>query len=57
MDLNCGCPQRWAQQEGIGACLINKPQLVFDVVRQTRNRIADPDFTVSVKIRVHKDIR
>ncbi|XP_043197733.1 tRNA-dihydrouridine(20a/20b) synthase [NAD(P)+]-like [Amphibalanus amphitrite] len=57
VDLNCGCPQRWAQQEGIGACLINKPQLVFDVVRQTRNRIADTDFTISVKIRVHKDIR
>ncbi|XP_037092084.1 tRNA-dihydrouridine(20a/20b) synthase [NAD(P)+]-like isoform X2 [Pollicipes pollicipes] len=57
VDLNCGCPQRWAQQEGIGACLIHKPQLVYDIVRQTRNRIPDNDFTVSVKIRVHKDVR
>ena len=25
VDLNCGCPQRWAAKEGIGACLINNP--------------------------------
>ena len=37
VDLNCGCPQRWALQEGIGACLIDKPQFVFDLVKQVRN--------------------
>jgi tRNA-dihydrouridine synthase 4 len=57
VDLNCGCPQRWAMKEGIGACLIDKPEFVADVVRQTRARISDPDFSVSVKIRVHPDIR
>jgi len=57
VDLNCGCPQRWALQDGIGASLINKPQLVHDMVRQTRNRIPDTEFTVSVKIRVHQDTR
>ncbi|KAL4226452.1 tRNA-dihydrouridine(20a/20b) synthase [NAD(P)+]-like protein [Mactra antiquata] len=57
VDLNCGCPQRWALQEGYGACLINKTQLVHDMVRQTRNRVNDPNFTVSVKIRIHDDIR
>jgi tRNA-dihydrouridine synthase 4 len=57
IDLNCGCPQRWAVKEGIGACLIDKPEFVADVVRQTRAKISDPTFSVSVKIRVHSDIR
>ena len=30
VDLNCGCPQGWAQKEGIGACLINNPVFVSD---------------------------
>lgn len=57
VDLNCGCPQRWAMQEGYGACLIRKPELVHNMVRQTRNRVENPDFTVSVKIRIHKDLK
>lgn len=57
VDLNCGCPQRWAMQEGYGACLINKPELLRDVVLQTRNRIPAGDFSVSIKIRIHPDIR
>uniref|UniRef100_A0A673VL68 Dihydrouridine synthase 4-like (S. cerevisiae) n=1 Tax=Salmo trutta TaxID=8032 RepID=A0A673VL68_SALTR len=31
VDLNCGCPQRWAMSEGYGAFLINKPELVKDM--------------------------
>lgn len=46
-----------AMNEGYGACLINKPELVRDVVLQTRNRIAAADFSVSVKIRIHPDVR
>lgn len=56
-DLNCGCPQKWAMAEGYGACLINNPQLLRDVVLQTRNRIPNNDFSVSIKIRIHPDIR
>ncbi|XP_064417532.1 tRNA-dihydrouridine(20a/20b) synthase [NAD(P)+]-like isoform X2 [Latimeria chalumnae] len=56
VDLNCGCPQRWAMAEGYGACLINKPELVRDMVRQIRNQVEDPNFSVSIKIRIHKDI-
>ena len=58
VDLKCGCPQRWAQKKGIGACLINNPEFVCvcDVVRQTRARVSDPKFSVSVKIRIHDDI-
>jgi len=57
VDLNCGCPQKWAAQEGIGACLIEKPEFVADAVKQTRMKVSDPKFSVSVKIRIHDDIR
>lgn len=56
VDLNCGCPQRWALKDGYGADLLTKPQLVKDLVSQVRNRIPKP-FTVSVKIRILKDIK
>ncbi|XP_068759376.1 tRNA-dihydrouridine(20a/20b) synthase [NAD(P)+]-like [Montipora capricornis] len=54
-DLNCGCPQRWALQEGYGAKLINNPELIKDIVRQTMYRI--PGLPVSIKIRIHENIR
>lgn len=57
VDLNCGCPQRWAVAEGYGACLINKPELLRDMLRQVRNQIENPNFSVSIKIRIHKDIK
>ncbi|XP_029472768.1 tRNA-dihydrouridine(20a/20b) synthase [NAD(P)+]-like isoform X2 [Rhinatrema bivittatum] len=56
IDLNCGCPQRWAMAEGYGACLINKPELVQDMVRQVRNQVENPNFAVSIKIRIHDDL-
>lgn len=55
VDLNCGCPQRWAMKEGYGADLLRKPELVKDLIYQIRNRIPGP-FTVSVKIRLLKDM-
>ncbi|CAL7937850.1 unnamed protein product [Xylocopa violacea] len=55
VDLNCGCPQRWAIKEGYGVDLLRKPNLVKDLIYQVRNRISHP-FTVSVKIRLLKDI-
>ena len=56
MDLNCGCPQRWAINEGYGCDLLKKPWLIKDLVSQVRNRIGKP-FTVSVKIRLLPDIK
>lgn len=56
VDLNCGCPQGWALKEGIGASLIDKPDFVSDLVRQTRNQTRD-DLLVSVKIRIHSDYK
>ncbi|XP_046985235.1 tRNA-dihydrouridine(20a/20b) synthase [NAD(P)+]-like [Schistocerca americana] len=56
VDLNCGCPQRWAISECVGAYLLDKPQLVKDMVLQVRNRIPHP-YSVSAKIRIKHDIR
>ncbi|XP_043289064.1 tRNA-dihydrouridine(20a/20b) synthase [NAD(P)+]-like isoform X2 [Venturia canescens] len=56
VDLNCGCPQRWAMKSGYGCDLLTKPQLVKDMVMQVRNRIPG-SFTVSVKIRLLDNIR
>lgn len=42
-------------QEGYGADLLRKPELVKDLVYQVRNRIPRP-FTISAKIRLLKDI-
>ena len=46
---------RWAMQEGYGAKLIRTPALIKDIVRQTVGRI--PGFPVSIKIRIHDDLR
>lgn len=54
IDLNCGCPQKWAYQEGIGCALLRKPELVHDLVRTTKSRLGW-NFPVSVKIRVDDD--
>ncbi|XP_063304179.1 tRNA-dihydrouridine(20a/20b) synthase [NAD(P)+]-like [Pelobates fuscus] len=56
IDVNCGCPQRWAMSEGYGACLINKPELVSDMVKTVHNQVENPSFSVSIKIRIHSDI-
>ncbi|XP_066905392.1 tRNA-dihydrouridine(20a/20b) synthase [NAD(P)+]-like isoform X2 [Halyomorpha halys] len=56
VDLNCGCPQRWAMTEGYGAELLSNPQLIKEMVQQVRNSISKP-FTVSVKIRIKNDLK
>ncbi|KAJ8935260.1 hypothetical protein NQ318_007070 [Aromia moschata] len=55
VDLNCGCPQRWAKEQGIGCVMLKRPELIYDIVRQCRNQISKP-FSVSVKMRLLKDI-
>ncbi|KPA82170.1 hypothetical protein ABB37_03299 [Leptomonas pyrrhocoris] len=62
VDLNCGCPQRWAMKEGIGAALLEKPELVADMVRAIRNATPEgngdtPALPCVVKIRVQEDLR
>jgi tRNA-dihydrouridine synthase 4 len=71
VDLNCGCPQSWACAETLGAALMEKRELVRDMVLETRSHLAAAGYSVSkeasissqlgrgvsVKIRVHKDLR
>ncbi|CZR61763.1 related to A.brasilense nifR3 protein [Phialocephala subalpina] len=61
IDLNCGCPQSWACAETLGAALMNKRELVTSMVASAKSRLKDLGYenkkTVSVKIRVHKDLR
>ncbi|KAK3336552.1 hypothetical protein B0T19DRAFT_437304 [Cercophora scortea] len=71
VDLNCGCPQSWACAETLGAALMEQRELVRDMVIETRERLRRDGWAVgkekdmdspkgksiSVKIRVHKDLR
>lgn len=71
VDLNCGCPQSWACAETLGAALMERRELVRDMVLETRRRLREDGWavgleadaedprgrSVSVKIRVHKDLR
>ena len=56
LDLNCGCPQKWAYHEGIGCALLRKPELVRDMVRTVKDRLGW-NWPVSVKIRVDPDLK
>lgn len=69
IDLNCGCPQKWAIREGIGAAMLQKPEQVADVVRCIRNALSSSSSTSSssslsslpipcvVKMRIDDDLR
>lgn len=61
VDLNCGCPQSWACAEDLGAALMNRRELVAEIVTAAKEQLAkegwDDSRTVSVKIRIHKDLR
>lgn len=51
LDINCGCPQKWAFHEGIGCALLRKPELVADMIRATKDRMGW-GWPVSIKIRI-----
>lgn len=57
IDLNCGCPQRWAVQEGIGAVLLDDAaaqwETVVDMISQARSRTNG--VPISIKMRVLAD--
>lgn len=56
IDLNCGCPQRWAIATGYGCALLNNPEMIRDLTMTIKRNIPEP-FSVSVKIRVQKPLR
>lgn len=51
VDLNCGCPQSWAMQDGYGSYLLKKPEVIEDMLKTVR-RNTPSDFSVSIKIRL-----
>lgn len=55
VDLNCGCPQSWAIHDGVGCAMLQSPALVAEMVAAAKTRCG-PDFCISVKIRLHKDL-
>ncbi|KAI9175344.1 tRNA dihydrouridine synthase [Blastocladiella emersonii ATCC 22665] len=55
VDVNCGCPQKWAYKDRIGAYLMERPDLIADMMSTLRRRA--PEITRTVKIRVHADVR
>ncbi|KAJ2570369.1 tRNA dihydrouridine synthase [Coemansia sp. RSA 1807] len=50
IDLNCGCPQKWAYKECIGAYLSERPEMVQEMVRSVKGAV---DIPCSIKIRKH----
>lgn len=56
IDLNCGCPQRWAMKDGYGCALLSKPEIIYNLVKGVRNALPS-SFSVSVKIRLLKELR
>jgi tRNA-dihydrouridine synthase 4 len=63
VDINCGCPQKWAIDERIGSYLLSQPETVRDIVRQVKNRTSiikmndGTSFPCSIKIRVDENIK
>ncbi|XP_021707169.1 tRNA-dihydrouridine(20a/20b) synthase [NAD(P)+]-like [Aedes aegypti] len=51
VDLNCGCPQRWAMQDGYGSALLRTPELIADMLCTVRRNLPST-FSVSVKVRL-----
>lgn len=56
IDLNCGCPKANVRKGGHGSKLLESPDLIADIIKQTRARISDPEFIVSAKIRIRYPI-
>ncbi|KAJ2946998.1 hypothetical protein O0L34_g16342 [Tuta absoluta] len=56
VDLNCGCPQRWAMKDGYGCALLSKPETIKELVRGVRSNFPNT-FSISVKVRILKDLK
>ncbi|XP_017780158.1 PREDICTED: tRNA-dihydrouridine(20a/20b) synthase [NAD(P)+]-like isoform X2 [Nicrophorus vespilloides] len=54
IDLNCGCPQRWAKQMGLGCAMLDDPEVISNIIKECRNTIPK-QFSVSVKMRILND--
>ena len=55
IDINCGCPQKWAMKDGYGSALLERPELVADMVSCVSNSGAGVPCVV--KMRVYDDLK
>jgi tRNA-dihydrouridine synthase 4 len=51
VDLNCGCPQQWAKQDGYGCYLLQKTEVIEDMLKTVRRNTSN-EFSISIKIRL-----
>lgn len=56
VDLNCGCPQRWAIEEGIGSALLDDWSRLEQIVKAGIEASRPYNLPVSVKIRIFPEI-
>ncbi|KAH8204800.1 hypothetical protein TruAng_000989 [Truncatella angustata] len=49
VDLNCGCPQSWACSETLGAALMERRELVRELVTETRARLRSDGWAVDLE--------
>lgn len=50
VDLNCGCPQGFAMEKKIGACLLRDPDHLVDLAREISHQIPYP-FSMKMRLR------
>lgn len=48
VDLNCGCPQSWACAETLGAALMDRRELVRDMLIETRSMLRSDGWAVDL---------
>ncbi|KAF8331923.1 uncharacterized protein EI90DRAFT_901023 [Cantharellus anzutake] len=56
IDLNLGCPQKWAYAEKIGSYLLREPNTVRELIRSARDRTGW-NTPISIKIRLDTELK
>eukprot|EP01126_Amoeba_proteus_P008465 TRINITY_DN1312_c0_g1_i6.p1 TRINITY_DN1312_c0_g1~~TRINITY_DN1312_c0_g1_i6.p1 ORF type:complete len:187 (-),score=27.18 TRINITY_DN1312_c0_g1_i6:276-836(-) len=54
IDINCGCPQPWVVSEGYGCGVLDKPELVTEMVKSVK---AMSNLPCSIQVRLSSDLR
>lgn len=53
IDVNMGCPVLFSTQGGMGSALLNKPEVVSDIIRTLKRNLTVP---ITAKIRIRRNI-
>ncbi|KRZ56299.1 tRNA-dihydrouridine(20a/20b) synthase [NAD(P)+]-like [Trichinella nativa] len=57
VDLNCGCPKRKTLDTNCGSALLDNASHLAELIKQSRLRILDSKFSISVKIRIYENLK